>query len=84
MRRISGLAEDTLDSQEGLCYIEPVTCLVMYITNKGIQSCAQLKFSRLITVAFPIYSVRLITLPATPLAGPTFAAHSDYLELLFS
>lgn len=54
MRGFSRLAEDTLVCQEGLCSLEPVTFLVMYITNKGIQSCAQLKFSRLNTVAFPI------------------------------
>ena len=29
-RGISGLAEDTLFSQEGLCSLRPVTCLVMY------------------------------------------------------
>lgn len=54
IRRLSGLAEDTLASHEGLRSLQPVTCLVVYITKKGIQSCAQLKFSRPITVAFPI------------------------------
>jgi hypothetical protein len=34
MRRISGLADDTLASPEGLCSLESVTCLVMYITIK--------------------------------------------------